>query len=134
MHFLSIVQFHGSVFVKIPMWFSQMLQHTILFMLKKWKSAANKEKSFGALLTDLSKAFDCLSHELLLAKRHSYGFSIATSRLIHGYLTNRRQTTKINASFSSWGEIVSGCTTRVYSRTFVVQHFSVWSFFYNVGN
>ena len=60
-------------------------------MLEKWKSAVDKRKSFGALLADLSKAFDCLSHELQLAKLHelSYGFSIAALRLIHSYLTNR---------------------------------------------
>ena len=60
-------------------------------MLEKWKSAVDKRKSFGTLLADLSKAFDCLSHELQLAKLRelSYGFSIAALRLIHSYLTNR---------------------------------------------
>ena len=52
-------------------------------MLENWKSGVDKGKSLGALLTDLSKAFDCLSHELLLAKRHAYGFSIPALRLIH---------------------------------------------------
>ena len=61
-------------------------QHCLLAMLEKWKSALDKGKSFGALLTDLSKAFDCLSHELL-AKLHAYGFSIAILILIHSYLT-----------------------------------------------
>ena len=39
-------------------------QHCLLAMLEKWKNAVDKEKVFGALLTDLSKAFDCLRHEL----------------------------------------------------------------------
>ena len=58
-------------------------------MLEKWKSAVDKGKSFGALLTDLSKAFDCLSHDLLLAKLHAYGFSLSALKLIHSYLKNK---------------------------------------------
>ena len=83
-------------------------QYCLLAMLEKWKSAVDKGKSFGALLTDLSKALDCLSHELLLTKLHAYGFSIAELRLIHSYLTNRWQRTKTNISRSSWEEIVFG--------------------------
>ena len=79
-------------------------QYCLLAMLEKWKSAVDKGKSFGALLTDLSKAFDCLSHELLLTKLHAYGFSIAALRPIHSYLTNRWQ--RKNMSYSSWEEIV----------------------------
>ena len=66
-------------------------QYCLLAVVEKWKSEVDKGKSFGALLADLSKAFDCLSHELRLAKLHElpYGFSIAALRLIHSYLTNR---------------------------------------------
>ena len=42
-------------------------------MLKTWEKAANNNKAFGTLLTDLSKAFDCLSHDLLIAKLRAYG-------------------------------------------------------------
>ena len=49
-------------------------------MLEKWKSAVDNKKTFGALLTDLSKAFDCLIHDLLLAKLNAYGFSLPALR------------------------------------------------------
>ena len=80
----------------------------LLVMPEKWKSAVDKGKSFGALLTDLSKAFDSLFYKRLLAKHHPYEFSIALLRLIHSYLTNRRQRTKISMSYSSWEDIVFG--------------------------
>ena len=83
-------------------------QYCLLSMLEKWKSAVDKGKYFGALLTDLSKAFDCISHELILAKLHAYGFSLRALRLIHSYLTNRKQRTKVNGKYSSWEVILFG--------------------------
>ena len=81
-------------------------QYFLLAMLGKWKSAVDKGKWFGALLTDLSKELNCLSHKLVLAKLHAHGFSIAALKLIHSYLTNTRQRIRINMSYSSSEEIV----------------------------
>ena len=83
-------------------------QQCLLTLIEKWKGAVDKGKSFGALLTDLQKAFDCLQHELPIVKFHSYGFSLNALRLIHSYLSNRRQRTKTNESYSSWEEILFG--------------------------
>ena len=83
-------------------------QQCLLSMLEKWKRAVDSGETFGLLLTDLSKAFDYLSHELFLAKLHAYGFSFAALRLIHSYLTNRKHRTKVNSSYSSWEEILFG--------------------------
>ena len=68
--------------------------------------SVDRGKAFGALLTDLSKAFGCLDHELLMAKRNAYGFGLLALRIIHDYLPNRKQTTKINCFYGEWLEIV----------------------------
>ena len=58
------------------------------------------------VLTDLSEAFDCLHHDLLLAKLNAYGFSLLALRLVQSYLSNRIQRTRINSELSSWEEIL----------------------------
>ena len=70
-------------------------------MLEYWKSEVDKRKVFGVLLTDLSKAFDSLSHELIIAKLNAYGFSLPALKLVQNYLSKRQQRTKINQSYSS---------------------------------
>ena len=77
-------------------------------MFEKWKSAVDKGKQFGAPLTDLSKAFGCISHELILAKLHAYGCSLRVLRLTHSYLTNRKQRTRVNGDYRSREEILFG--------------------------
>ena len=51
-------------------------------------------------LTNLSKAFDCLDHELLIAKLNAYGFGLPALRLINNYLSHRKQRTRVNNSYS----------------------------------
>ena len=65
--------------------------------MENGKLAVDNKKTFGALLTDLSKAFDCLPYDLLEAKFNAYGFSLPALRLVLRYLSNRKQRTKINA-------------------------------------
>ena len=75
--------------------------------MRNGKKAVDNGNVFGALLTDLSKAFDCLPHDFIIAKLNSYGFSLIALNLIHNYLTKRKQRTKINHSYSSWEDILS---------------------------
>ena len=76
--------------------------------MEKWKRSVDGGNVFDALLTYLSKAFDCLDHELLIAKLNAYGFSLHALRLINYYLPNRRQGTRIGNSFSDWFEVIPG--------------------------
>ena len=77
-------------------------------MLEKWKKSLDDRGFAGAVLMDLSKAFDCVNHELLLAKLDAYGFNRDALKTILDYLSNRWQRTKINATFSSWSELKVG--------------------------
>ena len=85
-------------------------QQCILALLEKWKAAEDKSKVFGALLIDLWKAFDCLNHELLVAKLNAYRFTLPALKLVHDYLSHRMQRTRVNNSYSTWFEILFGVT------------------------
>ena len=77
-------------------------------MIEKLRKAIVNGLYAGILLTDLSKTFDCLPHDLLIAKLNAYGFSNNALEFINDYLTGRNQRTKINESFSSWRDIIYG--------------------------
>ena len=59
-------------------------------MTEKWRKSLDEGGAFGALLTDLSKAFDCLPHALLIAKLHAYRVDIPSLKLLYSYLTKRK--------------------------------------------
>ena len=65
----------------------------------------DKGGTCDALLTDLSKAFDCLPHDLLIAKFHAYGVDSKSLRILSSYLTNRK---RMGTFYSSWFDIVAG--------------------------
>ena len=77
-------------------------------MLESWKEAVDKNKAFGELMTDLSQGFDCLSHDLLIAKLHAYGIDLSSLELLQDYLSNHWQRTKVESKFNPWKKIISG--------------------------
>ena len=83
-------------------------QHCLVSMIEKWKESVDRDGAFGALMKDLSKAFDSLHHELLIAKLDAYGFDIKSVKLIQQYLSNRKQMVKVVNAYSSWKEIFHG--------------------------
>ena len=83
-------------------------QHTLLNMLRTWQNCIANSGKVGALLIDLSKAFDCLPHDLLLAKLEAYGISENGCKLLYNYLSNRKQRVRIGSHFSSWLKISLG--------------------------
>ena len=80
-------------------------QHCLMVMLEKFKESRDKGEEFGAFFTDLSKAFDCIYHKLLITKVCWYGVTPISLKLIFSYLSNRTQGVKVNNSYSKKSEI-----------------------------
>ena len=83
-------------------------EQCLTIMLEMWRKALDEKSSAGGILTDLSKAFDCLNHKLLIAKLEAYGFDISALEFIYNYLKERKQRTKVNCFYSSWRELKYG--------------------------
>ena len=107
---MQIYEFFNNIFSKYLCGFRKChsTQHCLLFMLENLRKYLDTGFKTGILLTDLSKAFDSISHDLLLAKLNAYGFTKNSLNLINDYLTGRRQRTKISDRFSSWRDIICG--------------------------
>ena len=76
----------------------------MLKKLEKLKLSLDKVKTFGALLTNILQAFDCLSLDLIIPKLNTHGFSPSTLKLIQIYLTEKKQRTENNQAYSYWEE------------------------------
>ena len=74
-------------------------------MIENWKETLDQGGRYGALLTDLSKAFDRIMHDLLKAKLQAYGFDNDSLNFMCNYLLGRQQRIKINSYFSTWSKI-----------------------------
>ena len=77
-------------------------------MTEKFKESIDKGNAFRALLTDLSKAFDCIDHTLLIAKLSAFGVSPLSLKFLYSYLSNRTQRIKTNENFSDRTDIEFG--------------------------
>ena len=83
-------------------------QHALMRLKNNLNKSLDKKESIGLVMMDLSKAFDCIPHNLLIAKLYAYGFDKNSLKLIHSYLKGRHQSVKINSECSSWKEIIDG--------------------------
>ena len=80
----------------------------MLVLIEKCHEILDKQGYAGILLTDLSKGFDCINHELLFAKLHAYGFSLESLTFILSYFSNRILRVKVNFLFSGYSNVESG--------------------------
>ena len=83
-------------------------QHMLIKMIEKWRENLENNFFVGAVLTDLSKAFGCIPHDLLIAKLSAYGLSSDSLCYIYSYLKDRKQCVQINNKQSEFDTIISG--------------------------
>ena len=77
-------------------------------MLEKWKNTLDKGGFVCATFMDLSKGFDTMNHDLLIAKLGAYGFQNDALVFMKSYFTTRQQRVRVNSNFSTWEKIISG--------------------------
>ena len=75
--------------------------HVLMRMIENWKNALDNKKVIAALSMDLSKAFDCLQHDLIIAKLHVYGFEMQALKLIYSYLSKRFQSVRVKDTYTN---------------------------------
>ena len=83
-------------------------EHVLVKLVDSWKKAMDNDQYVGTVLMDLSKAFDCIPHALLIAKMNAYGLSMNACSLLISYLTGRFQRVKLSDCKSTWQEMKKG--------------------------
>ena len=83
-------------------------QHVLKRLEKEWRERLGNNYFAGAILMDLSKAFDCIQHDLIIAKLVAYGLDDRALKLIFSCLKNRKQCVRINNTYSNFENKISG--------------------------
>ena len=83
-------------------------QHALFRLIQSWQREFYESGFVGTILMDLSKAYDCLPHDLMVAKLEVYGISKEILQLISDYLSYRKQGTKIGSAYSDWANVIRG--------------------------
>ena len=81
--------------------------HVLICLIENWKNSLDQKKFVGAVLMVLSKAFDSIPHNLLIAKMHAYGFSLDAVTFFYLYLKRCKQNVRINNTFSVFQILLS---------------------------
>ena len=74
------------------------VQHAVFKLLQAWQKELDNSGFIETILMDLSKAYDCLPHDLLIAKLGAYGLDRSSLTLLMDYLNSRKQRTKVVSS------------------------------------
>ena len=96
-----------SISELMPAYRSGYCANVLIRLIENWRHALDNLFT-GAVLMGLSKAYNCIPHDLLIAKLHAYGLDFDAITFLHNYLKHRNQSVKINNIFSFFRTILSG--------------------------
>ena len=104
----QIYRYFQTIFSKFQCGFRKGFnaQHCLLAMVEKWRQTLDGGGETGAVLADLSKPFDCINHNLLIAELNVYGFEKQSINFIYSYLTKRKQRTKNKLCGQFMGNVI----------------------------
>ena len=97
-------------------------QHALFRLIEPCRKTLDEKGVVGMVLMDLSKAYDCLPHDLFIAKLTAYGFGQNSLALISNYLSQRKQRMKVDSTFSEWQKNSVRSSTGLSSRSTVLQY------------
>ena len=103
---------------------------SLLRLLEDWRRTLDNHKSAAAVLMDLSKAFDCLPHGLLIEKMRANGLAPGTINLLSSYLSNRAQQVRLGSHTSTWEKILKGAPQGLILGTLIFNVFLNDIFFF----
>ena len=83
-------------------------QHVLIRLIEECRNALDQNLIAGGILMDLSKAFDSIPHDLIIAKLNAYGFKRDSLKMVYSYLKGRRQCVRVNSSDSKFQTILAG--------------------------
>ena len=102
----------------------------VYYKFEKWRKTLHEEGETRAVLTDHTKAFDCIDHDLL----NTYVLEKGSLEFIHFYLTEHKQRTKVSSTFISWEMLFSGCHKSQFQDHFYSIFILVVCFFKTLEN
>ena len=102
--------FFNRIFSKLQCGFCKgfSAEQYLIHMIEKWRKYLDTDGHGRALLTDLSKAFDCIDRQLLIEKLNAFGVDTNSLYFLASYFEKRKQGTKVNGSYSNFDDIFSG--------------------------
>ena len=88
---------------------SHSCETTLRGLIEDWKQAVDSKQPVYVLSTDMTKAFDCLSHSQTIKKLEAYGFGSGSLDLMRSFFENSRNRVKLSLLTSEWKPMKRGC-------------------------